>query len=406
MTISGLAWAADHDQRQIDRVIERAGPTSLEGIEVDDIEVDDETAAQWELEYQQELGLQRQIDRATRRAKPSTKLTGYGLNEDGIAQVFAIRFGGRLRFDHHIGKWYLYNGNYWRVQETRLAFDWVRRTCRALRLKNAQDPAARALAKKNTAEAVEIYAQRDQKAFAVTSEIWNRDPWLLGTPGGTVDLRTGELRPARQEDNITKITAVTPVPFDEMTARIGWFCIEVTRGDIELTRFLQQWCGYCLTGDIREEALIFIFGPGNNGKTKFLETLTWILGDYACTADMETFAAASFARHSTELAMLHGARVVGASETDEGRGWNESRIKALTGGDRITARFMRQDNFTFRPEFKLTLIGNNKPALRNLDTAARRRFNMVPFEFVPKTIDRELAIQVPARGTRDSWMDD
>src|SRR5436189_5686887 len=94
--------------------------------------------------------------------------------------------------------------------------------------------------------------------------------------------------------------------------------------------------------------------------------------------------------------MLGGARIVGASEAEEGRAWAETRIKTLTGGDPITARFMRQDNFTYRPQFKLTLIGNNKPRLRNVDEAARRRFNIVPFNFVPKEKDLELESKLRA----------
>src|SRR5688572_9748679 len=102
-------------------------------------------------------------------------------------------------------------------------------------------------------------------------------------------------------------------------------------------------------------------GPGGNGKGVLLNTVSRILGDYAVTAAMDTFTASTFSKHSTELAMLRGARVVTASETEEGRAWAESRIKQLTGGDPITARFMHRDNFTYIPQFKLTIIGNHEP---------------------------------------------
>jgi putative DNA primase/helicase len=88
--------------------------------------------------------------------------------------------------------------------------------------------------------------------------------------------------------------------------------------------------------------------------------------------------------------MLRGARMVTASETEEGRAWAEARIEQMTGGDPITARFMRQDNFTFKPNFKLTIIGNHKPQLRNVDDAARRRFNIIPFNRKPVTADKNL----------------
>jgi putative DNA primase/helicase len=145
-----------------------------------------------------------------------------------------------------------------------------------------------------------------------------------------------------------------------------------------------------LTGDIREHALVFCYGRGGNGKTTLLNTVTAILGDYAQTAAMETFTAAKYAAHPTDLAMLNGARLVTAAETEEGRAWAETRIKQITGGDPISARFMRCDFFTYKPAFKLMIIGNHEPTLRNVDEAARRRFNVVPLDRTPKTVDKQL----------------
>jgi putative DNA primase/helicase len=118
--------------------------------------------------------------------------------------------------------------------------------------------------------------------------------------------------------------------------------------------------------------------------------VTGILQDYATTAAMETFTAAKGERHPADMAMLRGARVVTASETEEGKPWAESRIKQMTGGDPVSARFMRQDFFTFRPAFKLTIVGNHKPVLRNVDDAMRRRFRIIPFLHKPAAPDREL----------------
>ena len=159
------------------------------------------------------------------------------------------------------------------------------------------------------------------------------------------------------------------------------FISEVTCGDAEVSRFLQQWCGYSLTGDTSEQALFFGCGPGGNGKGVFLNTVSRIIGDYAVAAAMDTFTESDFPKHSTELAMLRGARLVTASETEEGRAWAESRIKQMTGGDPITARFMRKDNFTYTPQFKLTIVGNHSPSLRNVDEAMRRRLRIIPFQY-------------------------
>ncbi len=143
--------------------------------------------------------------------------------------------------------------------------------------------------------------------------------------------------------------------------------------------YLRRVLGYGLTGDVREHALFFAYGTGANGKSVLLSTVSGILGDYHRAAPVETFTASNSNSHPTDLAMLRGARLVTATETEEGRRWAESRIKQLTGGDLVSARFMRQDFFEYRPQFKLVIAGNHKPSLRSVDEAIRRRFHLVPF---------------------------
>jgi putative DNA primase/helicase len=230
---------------------------------------------------------------------------------------------------------------------------------------------------------------------AVTSEFWDNDSMLLGTPKGTVDLISGRLRPSAQDEGITKLTAVGPA--DPAACPI-WltFLSDATGGDKEMIRFLQQWCGYCLTGDVSEHAFVFLYGGGGNGKSVFLNTVSRIIGDYHATAPMETFTVSSGDRHPTDLAGLRGARLVAARETEEGRDWAEAKIKSMTGGDPITARFMRQDYFTYRPQFKLTVVGNHKPRLKNVDDAMRRRVNIVPFIRKPVKPDPRLEERMQA----------
>jgi P4 family phage/plasmid primase-like protien len=323
-----------------------------------------------------------------RKAKAeAADLDGFAKNEDGIALAFADKFKDQLRFCHSTGAWYVWTGSRWRKEETKLAFCWARDLCRELN-SDSEDK----LAKAATAGAVERFAQSD-RAFAVTSEIWDRDSFLLSTPGGTVDLKTGTLRKARPEDFMTKQTAVAsadPLHGDGCPMWLA-FLKQATKGDQSLIRFMQQIAGYALTGDTREHALFFIYGTGGNGKGVFLNTITKVMGDYATSAAMDTFTASQSDKHPTDFAKLKGARLVTASETEEGRAWAESRIKQMTGGDRISARFMRQDFFEFDPTFKLLIIGNHKPILRNVDDAARRRFNIVPF--VHKAEPRDLQLE-------------
>ena len=194
---------------------------------------------------------------------------------------------------------------------------------------------------------------------------------------------------------MTKITAIAPGADCPLWLK---FLTRITDGDVELQAFLQRVAGYCLTGITREHALFFGHGGGANGKGTLLNTLTGIMGDYAAVASMETFTASTTDRHPTDLAMLRGARLVTAQETEEGRRWAEARIKALTGGDPISARFMRQDFFTFMPQFKLFIAGNHKPGLRNVDEAIRRRLNLIPFlvRIPPKERDPDLAEKLKA----------
>jgi putative DNA primase/helicase len=167
------------------------------------------------------------------------------------------------------------------------------------------------------------------------------------------------------------------------------FLDRVTGRDVELQAFLQRMIGYCLTGSIREHALFFLYGTGANGKTVFLSTVGAALGEYAKTAPISTFMATGNEQHPTDLAGLRGARLVTAIETEDGRRWAESKIKALTGGDKIAARFMRQDFFEFAPQFKLVIAGNHKPGLRSVDEAIRRRLHLIPFNVTIPAEERD-----------------
>jgi putative DNA primase/helicase len=192
-----------------------------------------------------------------------------------------------------------------------------------------------------------------------------------------IELRTGLSRTPRREDYCTKIAAVAP---GGDCPRWRQFLNEITSGDADLQSYLQRMAGYCMTGLTIEHVMFFCWGTGANGKSVFINTLAGIWGDYAVTAPMETFVASRNDHHPTDLAMLRGARLVVAHETERGRRWAESKIKALTGGDRISARFMRQDFFEFTPQFKLLIAGNYKPGLRGVDEAIRRRLHLIPFD--------------------------
>ncbi len=305
--------------------------------------------------------------------------------EDGIALAFAAQYEGHLLYDHSRGRWYEWTGDRWRIEETDLAFDYARELARQFRTQ-ASD---KALTKMRLASEVERAARSDRRLVARHTD-WDADPLLLGVPGGVVDLRTGDLLKPDSRLMISRQAAVAPAATGTTAPIWAAFLNEATGGDADLIKFLQMWCGYCLTGSTVEHALCFVYGPGGNGKSVFLNTLTGILGDYATTAAMDAFTAKRYESHSTDVAALAGARLVVASETEEGKAWAEARLKQLTGGDAITARFMRQDNFTFKPQFKLTIVGNFQPTLQGADPAMQRRFNIVPFTRKPERPDKQL----------------
>jgi putative DNA primase/helicase len=308
------------------------------------------------------------------------------VTEDGVARGFVDRYGDRVRFDHVASKWFLWVGDHWKRDDTQQAFQWSRELARhasgdsvGSELKNAR--------KASFAGGVERLARSDQKV-AVTSEQWDPDPMVLGCPGGMVDLNTGKLVPADPARHVTKRVAIAPEPGP--CPRWIEFLMEATGGDEDAVHFLQVWFGYLLTGLTTEHVLLFLYGPGGNGKSLFLNIIKRVMGDYAKTAGMDTFTASSGERHPTDLADLHGARLVSASETEEGRSWAESRIKSITGGDPVTARFMRSDFFTYLPTYKLMIVGNHQPVLKNVDEAIRRRFLILPFTRKPSRPDPDL----------------
>jgi putative DNA primase/helicase len=283
-------------------------------------------------------------------------------------------------------RWLEWGEGRWRPDEKLHLLTLARQFCRSA----AMQMKARNQVQNGKTIASILNLARSDPRIVVTADELDADPWLLNTPGGTVELRTGQMREHRREDLITKATAVAP---GGDCPRWLAFIDRVTGQDQSLAAFIQRALGYALTGSIREECLFFLHGRGGNGKSVLLNTVASILEDYHRAAPIEAFTESRTDRHPTELAGLRGARLVTAIETEEGRRWNEARIKALTGGDRIAARFMRQDFFEYTPQFKLLIGGNHRPSLRTVDEAIRRRVNLVPFTVTIPPEERDLGLK-------------
>lgn len=295
--------------------------------------------------------------------------------DDALALTFTARYSEDWRYCAAWGKWLVWTGSRWQADETLLVHHLIRAICREAALKADSHRLAAKLAASSTVGGVERLARTDRR-HASTSEEWDADLFALNTPGGVVNLATGRMKPHDRRDRMTKLATATS---RGECPRWLAFLADVTGSDAELQAYLQRMVGYCLTGATSAHALFFLYGTGANGKSVFVNVVSTILGDYAASAPMDTFMEARGDRHPTDLAGLRGARFVASIETEQGRRWNESKVKAITGGDKVSARFMRQDFFEYLPQFKLVIAGNHKPSIRNVDEAMKRRLHLIPF---------------------------
>lgn len=299
-----------------------------------------------------------------------------------MANEWAEQCGAGRRYEHTRGQWMrVDSAGIWRADECRATFNEIGGVVHEI------GGGASRYSCSGFISGTENIA-RSLPAIAVTHKHFDTDKMLLGTPSGPVDLRTGKLHSPDPELLISKSTSVSPA--SGKPAKWLEFLMQSTGDDDLMVEYLQIVLGYMLTGLTIEQALFFIYGDGGNGKGVFINTARRIIGDYATTSAMETFTASRNDQHPTGLAMLNGARMVTASETEQGRPWAESRIKQLTGSDEISARYMRQDFFSFVPEFKLLIIGNFHPVLHTVDDAMKRRFNIIPFTRKPSAVNRKL----------------
>jgi putative DNA primase/helicase len=302
------------------------------------------------------------------------------MTEIGFKEAFVSEYGLDIRIVD--GKeWQIWDqiqrGGRWKGDTTREIEDRAQRFLRVQASFAGDKRQAAGIASTYMVQNLVKLARSDRR-IALTRDRFDSNPMVLNTPSGLIDFANNTCRETRREDYCSKITTVGPksMPTPRWQSYLDRF-----HPEIERQRFLQRFFGYCLTGDTREQVLVFGYGPAKNGKSTCLSVIAWIMGEYATTPSMDAFISDDHhSRHPTDLAALVGARLAVAAETQEGRWWDEVKVKQCTGGDSITARFMRQDFFTFQPQFKLFFVGNHRPRIRTVDEAMRRRFLIVPFD--------------------------
>jgi putative DNA primase/helicase len=312
------------------------------------------------------------------------------VSERAIAATFAQEHDGRWRYNLDEGQWLQWIGTHWARRQTPEFMDTIGQYASAFA------KAFRLVDVITHTEAVKLQSQRTAAnlericrtlpSIRARSVLFDADPFLLGTPDGTVDLRTGQLQKPDPEDFITILVPVAPARAGAKAPKWQAFLNEVTAGDRDLQRMLQQWAGISATGSSRDQRILFIFGSGGNGKGVYLRTIQGVLGEHAVNAPREMLMAGKGTQHPTALVDAVPARMVLTTEIDEGATWNTALIKDLTGGDWIAVRRMRQDYYRVLPRCSISISGNNKPALKEFDESVRRRFLVMTF---PVTIPPE-----------------
>lgn len=309
------------------------------------------------------------------------------LTEAGAAERFARLHGDAVRFDHARQRWLLWREHRWMPDADaaiqRLALNFARTWQRdALDLENRgdrEDAIKFALRlERRDAMGNMLALARAMKPIADAGTDWDRDPWLLGVPNGIIDLRTGALRDGTPADGLTMQAGVDFDP-DATCPRWTRFLAEVFAGRDELIDFVHRALGYSLTGITTEQVLFLLYGTGANGKGTLTNTLKRVLGDYGHNMPFQTIELRDRAAIPNDLAALLNRRFVIASETNDGARLNEARVKALTGCDPITARFLHGEFFTFEPLAKFWLSVNHKPIVRDDSHGFWRRLRLIPF---------------------------
>lgn len=309
------------------------------------------------------------------------------------AEHFAQDHAAALRYCYPWKTWLVWTGTHWHRDETGAVMQCAKQTIKhlALRMTALDDPRdlqqlaqhiQRSLSLPRLKAMVEL--AQSEPGMPILPTALDTDPWLLNCRNGTLDLRTGILRPHAQADGLTKCL---PVNYDPQARCPTWmaFLARIMDGQTDLVTFLQRAVGYALTGDTSEHVLFLLHGTGRNGKSTFLETLHALLGDYAKQTDFLTFLARDHDTVRNDLADLQGARFVAAVEVEEGRRLAENLVKQVTGGDRIKARFLYQEYFEYVPQFKVFLACNHKPVIRGTDLAIWERIRLIPFTVtIPK----------------------
>lgn len=314
----------------------------------------------------------------------------YPTTDVGNSERLVDRHGDNIRYTNS-GAWYAWDGTKWNGDQDGLVMTLAIETTKAM-ITQALQTTALTEAEQAARDSILRWGFNSQAEYRLSAfvtlaktdptvflsvDAFNPDPMLLNCPNGTVNLRTGSMRPHNRSDLITKIAGV---PYDPDARCPKWEAmLEQIIPDTETRAFLHRALGYSITGSVAEQCLFFLYGTGANGKSTVVKTIQKILGQYARVGSPDLLIQNKGDNHPTALADLVGARFVPTIETDEGKRMAEAQMKWLTGGDRLKARRMHQDYFEFDAHFKIWLAANHRPVIYGTDLAVWRRIHLIPF---------------------------
>lgn len=340
----------------------------------------------------------------------------FPLTEAGNALRMVEQYGPELHWVNEFGNWIIWDSVRWRPDVDGEIMRRAKSTARSIFCEATEPGLGKTEVSDLAAHAKSSESLRGLRAMtelvkseldiSVTSANLDPDPMLIGTPTGTINLRNGEAVSPNPKHLITKSAGVA---YDPAATCPIWERVvrEVFEEDVELVAYFQRLCGYCLTGCTNEHIIVFAFGTGCNGKSTLLTTLLSVMGDYAKQTPAETFSPKQSESIRNDVARLFGARFVTSVETQDGARIAESLVKQLTGGDRVTARFLHQEYFEFVPQFKIIIATNHKPIIRGDDYGIWRRIHLLPFTKTIPPEQRDKSLTEKLYGEREgilAWM--
>lgn len=330
----------------------------------------------------------------------------YDMTDTGNAHRLFDRFGNIIRYSYNRKKWYFWDGKMWVLDESGEIKKLADEICEDLKREAWQIPdedlqeQALKFAKKTASSSnKEAMIKECQHLNGIPASPDEFDAYtdFLNCQNGIVNLRNGELIPHDSNFVMSKIcNAEYDIKHRKPRLWLS-FLNDVTNGDKALQDYIQRCVGYSISGSNKEQCAYFLYGLGNNGKSTFLDTISDMLGGYASNTQPDTIMLQSRLGSSggganSDIARLKSARFVTCEEPTEGVRLNEGLLKQLTGGSKVTCRFLYGDEFEYTPEFKIWVATNHKPVVRGTDIGIWRRIKLIPFEVnIPKEkVDKNL----------------